>query len=99
MIDNLPLPANVKIVTQEQAVNYVKQLVTEMLVSRAKCDQPDPYTVKQQKRNLWTFLNKQGQVLGALNALLYTGNLSEKVYKEMHQTAINSLIPTNIKRT
>jgi len=91
-------PPRVAIVTEAQATNYVAGLVDEMKRVRLACDVPyqgkDQTTVKAVQRMMWTFLSKQGQVVGALNAFRLTGMISERAYVEMHQSALNALIPT-----
>ena len=85
----------VQIETPEQATYYVEALVSDMKHWRQRCDASTDITL--QRRALWTFLTKQGQVIGALNALKMCGLLSDRAYKELHQQAVNSLIPTEIK--
>ena len=78
------------------------ELVDEMQRTRAACDVPyhgnDPDTVLAIKRMMWAFLQKQGQVVGALNAFRLTGLMGERAYAELHQKAINALIPTVVGR-
>ncbi len=102
MIDGLNIPKTappqVAIKTEAQATNYVSGLVAEMQKVRAACDVSyqgnDPATVQAIQRMMWTFLNKQGQVVGALNAFRLTGMISERAWTELHQKAINAMIPT-----
>lgn len=99
---NIPetIPPKVEIKTEAQATNYVEGLAIEMEKIRAACAVPynpkgqnDP-TVQVIHRMMWTFLNKQGQVVGALNAFRLAGLISECAWSEMHQRAINALGPT-----
>lgn len=93
----------VSIRTEAQATNYVEELADEMIRTRAACDVPydgnDPATVQAIKRMMWAFLQKQGQVIGALNAFRMAGLLSERAWAELHQRAINALVPTVVGRT
>ena len=88
----------VVIETEAQATNYVSGLVDEMQRFREACAVPydgnDPQTISAIKRMMWTFLQKQGQVIGALNAFRMTGMITERAFTEFHQQALNSLAPT-----
>ncbi len=92
-----------KIETENQAQNFVLELVQEMLKWRVKCNAVFPgkpeLTVIHQRRAMWTFLNKQGQVVGALKALLMAGLISDMCFGELNQIATNTLIPTVVGRT
>lgn len=92
-------PPKAVIETEEQATNYVVHLVAEMQQYRAACDVAceGPRTVQAVQRMAWAFLVKQGQVVGALNAFRSAGLLSERAWAELHQKAINALIPTVAK--
>ena len=97
---NVTEAPKVTITTREHAVNWIDELLVEMLLWRAKCDViiPDEsqIMVQAQQRALWTFLSKHGQVIGALKSLRLCGLLDERGYKELHQKAINTLIPTEV---
>ena len=84
--------------TEEQARAWVMGLVTEMLDYRQRCDIPIPdknqHLIREQQRNMWTFLTKQGQVVGALKALKLVGMISDRGYQELMQKAVNTLIPS-----
>lgn len=86
-----------KIETEEQAQKWVLELVQDMLFWRTECDVTFPgdsgKTVQHQRRACWTFLAKQGKVVGALQALLLAGKIGERCYQELNQQAINSLAP------
>lgn len=94
------IPERAQIETKDQARNFISELIHDMAKCRAACDVwiPDPtaVTVQNQRRMMWTFLVKQGKVEGALLALLMAGKIDEKFYREMHQRAINSLVPSNV---
>ena len=83
---------------QEQAQRWVEELIEEMMIWRRACDVRIPdnnqMAVQTQRRALWTFLSKQGKVVGALKSLLLCGRISERCYTELNQKAINTLIPT-----
>jgi hypothetical protein len=85
---------------EEQAQNFVDDLVRQMTMWRNACDVPIPdkdnKAALEQRRAMWSFLTKQGQVVGALKAFKLCGLISERCYKEFHQKAINALIPTNV---
>jgi hypothetical protein len=87
-----------RIETEDQARNWIAELVVDMKYWRAECDVTFPSapekTAKYQRRACWTFLVKQGKVVGALQALLLTGKINECCYAELNQQAINTLAPT-----
>jgi hypothetical protein len=94
---NPTVPPQVSIRTEAQAVNYVLGLVAEMEKLRVACDVPytskgpgDP-TVAAIQRMAWAMIEKQGQVVGAINAFRLSGLLSERAWAEFHQRAINAL--------
>lgn len=90
-------PPQVTIKTEEQATNYVVGLVAEMSKCRISCSlacQNKATSVGEAQRMSWVLLNKQGQVVGALNAFRLAGLISERVWIELHQKAINALAPT-----
>ncbi len=86
--------------TEEQATQFVLELVDEMVKWRQQCDVqiPDPTAVQvqMQRRALWTFLTKQGQVVGALKAFKASGLLSDRAFVELNQRAINTLVPSQV---
>lgn len=87
------VPEAQRITTAEQAVHFVEALIEEMAFFRRACDVRG-VSVEQVRRNCWTFINKQGQALGAAKALVAVGLLPERAYKEFAQRALNALIPT-----
>ena len=96
IIEELPLPT-AKIETEDQARNWVLELTQDMLEWREKCDVVFPdnsaQTAQYQKRAMWTFLEKHGQVIGALKTLKMCGLISDRCYMELNQQALNTLIP------
>jgi predicted RNA-binding protein Jag len=82
----------------ESAQKWVEELIREMHAWRVACDVVIPdkneVAVKAQRRALWTFLAKHGEVCGALKTLVLCGLISDRCYRELNQKAINSLIPT-----
>jgi hypothetical protein len=98
-VGNAEVP-RVKIETEEGAVKWVEELVSEMLDWRERCNVIIPgnsqATVTMQRRALWTFLEKHGQVVGALKSLLLVGMISPRCYTELTQRALNTLAPTVI---
>lgn len=91
-----------RIVDEASAQNWIEELVTDMLAWRHQCDVfiPDPTDVQVtvQRRALWTFLTKHGEVVGALKTLFMAGLISERCYAELNQRAINTLIPSQVGR-
>jgi len=87
-----------RIETEDQARNFVDELIQDMTKWRAassvKIPNPSPVTMKNLQRATWVFLNKQGRVEGALLALLLAGKISERFYMDMHQRTLNALAPT-----
>ena len=59
--------------TKDQAVQWVEELILDMVKWRTECNIIFPEsavkTAKHQRKALWTFLQKQGQVVGALKTL------------------------------
>lgn len=100
-VKNAALPG-AKIETETEAQNFVLELIADMQKWRAECNVVFPgkpeMTVIHQRRAMWTFLNKQGQVEGALKAFVMAGLISERCYTELHQIALNTLIPTVVGR-
>jgi hypothetical protein len=92
-----------QIETEDQARNWILELVTDMKYWRMECDVSFPSapdkTTQYQRRACWTFLTKQGKVVGALQALLLVGKISERCYAELNQQAINTLAPTVVGNT
>ena len=98
-VNNSAVP-QAKITTEAQARGFVEELISDMVLWRSMCDVAKtemPKTgARDQVRALYCFLEKQGQVVGALKALLMADMISERCYKELTQVAINTLIPTII---
>ena len=88
----------VKIETVDQARNWLAHLIQDMVDWRNACDVTVPdnpqASALAQKRAMWTFLEKHGQVVGALEALRMVRKISDKTFKEFNQRAINALAPT-----
>ena len=85
--------------TTEQARNFVLELIQDMQGYRHLCDQyNNQTTVRQKQKDLWCFLQKQGQVMGALKALHMVKKLDDRAFAELTQIAINALLPSNIKQ-
>lgn len=92
------LPSGARVVDQVSAENWVAELIQDMLKWRAQCDVPIPdnnaIAAQVQRRALWVFLTKQGEVVGALKTLRVCGLISDRCYRELNQKAINTLIPS-----
>jgi hypothetical protein len=89
--DYVPLELSIK--TAEQAIRFIEELVIDMQQWRVACDQPGIMR-RTQLRAMWTFLQKQGQVVGALKALFRAGLVTDRAYKELTQAALNALVPS-----
>jgi predicted RNA-binding protein Jag len=96
-VNTTPVP-RATITNSESAQKWVEELIRDMQVWRMACDViiPDKneVAVKAQRRAMWTFLAKHGEVVGALKTLALCGLISDRCYRELNQKAINSLIPT-----
>jgi hypothetical protein len=97
LIDKVKVPQR-EIVTSEQAVAHVTALVGDMQTCRAACDVPynrnSSDTVIAMQRMFWAFLTKQGQVVGANNALRAAGLMPARAHSEFNQAALNAMAPT-----
>ena len=87
--------------TEDQARNFVRELMTEMDVYRQQCNVAVPdnnhFLAQCQKRDMWAFLAKHGEVIGALKAFKASGLISDKCFEEMNAEAIDSLRPSEIQ--
>jgi hypothetical protein len=105
MLDINPteVPSAPRILNEEHAIKWIEELIQDMATWRNACNVHVPgdkeASAKMQRRSLWTFLSKQGQVTGALKTLLLCGIISDRCYREFNQKAINSLIPTTVGNT
>lgn len=92
------MPKRLDLITEDQVKNWILGLVEDMKVYRQRCNiiipNPTKIQIDHQRRDLWTFLQKQGKVMGALELALYTGSISEVMYEELASIATNSLAPT-----
>lgn len=86
------------LITEDQIKNWILSLVEDMKQYRMRCDilipNPTNAQIQQQRRDLWTFLQKQGKVLGAIEAMYFTNQISEIMFDELRNIALNSLAPT-----
>lgn len=89
--------------TEQQALNWVNELTAEMMQWREQCNVVFPgkpeETVKHQRRAMWTFLVKHGELIGALKTLRLARLIPERAFKEYNQRAINTLIPDVVGST
>lgn len=87
-----------KLETEEQVRSWVLLLIEDMQHWRTVCNvyipNPTEEMVSAQQKALWKFLQKQGKVIGALQALLAVRKINEVAYNEFYQKALNSLAPT-----
>jgi len=98
IISEIGLEGVTEVANEEQARNWVLSLLEDMQAWRDICTvyipNPSAIQVNEQRRALWSFLQKQGKVMGALQTLLLTRQINEIAYKELKQKALNSLGPT-----
>ena len=83
--------------TVAQAMNYVDRVIVDMVKARNKCDITFPdnpsLTVAFQRRAMWVFLTKQGEVTGAIHALAAVGLLPDRAVDSYKQQAVEALLP------
>lgn len=86
-----------RIDTEEQALNWVLELVVDVELARAECNVVFPddraRTVEHQRRAYRRFMIKHGSVLGVLMALHRCGRIGEVAYNELRQRVLNALGP------
>lgn len=86
-----------RITNSDHAKIWLDHLISEMRKWRGICDIRVPDStgelVKVQQRALWTFLQKQGQVMGALDALYLVGIIDLVCYEAYKEKAIKALNP------
>lgn len=84
-----------RIDTEEQARNWVLELVADVELARAECNVVFPdnraRTVEHQRKAYRRFMVKHGGVLGVLMALYRCGKLGDVAYRELRQRALNTL--------
>ena len=84
--------------SEDQAKNWVLDLVKETTVARMLCNVfiPDPneLLVQTQQKNYNRFMLLHGCCLGALLSLFKCDKISEVCYTELHSEIMNTLIPT-----
>ena len=98
---SFPIPKS-KIETEDQAINWVNILVNEMLDYRERCNlkkstATDKGTKAKAIRDFWIFLEKYGQVIGALNALIRVNKISEGFFTDIAMIARNTLVATQME--
>jgi len=86
--------------TEEQARNWVIELVEVVRTARRDCNTMFPgdqiKTVTHQKKAYIAFMMKHGGALGTLMALHRCGKLSDVAYNELRQITMDTLAPTVI---
>jgi hypothetical protein len=87
--------ADFRIDTEEQARNWVLELVQDVELARDDCNIVFPddraRTVEHQRKSYRRFLVKHGSVLGVLLSLHRCGKLGDRAYSELRQRALNTL--------
>lgn len=88
----LSAPIGPPIESEDQAKNWLIELVVETEVLRKECD--DALTVAEQRQAFLRWLLKRGESLGALHALKRTGRISDVVFEEMRQRILSTTVPS-----
>jgi hypothetical protein len=87
-----------RIDTEDQARNWILELVDGVKEARLQCDIMFPgdqaATVRHQKKSYAAFMVKHGSALGALMSLHRVGKISDVCYSELRKIVIDTLIPT-----
>lgn len=87
-----------RIETEEQAIQWLEELVRDTLAARALLNVPIPDArdtkVSWQRRREAIYFMKYGSSLGSLMGLFRTGTIGPRAYSEMRQKVLNSLAPT-----
>jgi len=78
--------------TEEQARNWLEELVKETESVRRQCDFCP--TVKDQRKMFLRWMIKRGESLGVLQALVRTGRLSGTAYMELRRRVLITQVPT-----
>lgn len=90
-------PAQGRLETEEQAINYLEGLLRELRAARDACDRASLIRRTgdlSSQRVFWTFLVKQGQLDGAARALRLAGRLSDRAFTDIHRQCAMLLLPT-----
>ena len=86
-----------RIDTEEQAKNWIIELVADVELARDDCNVVFPdnqsRTIEHQRRSHRRFLVKHGGALGVLMALHRCGKLSDVAYNELRQKVLSTLAP------
>ncbi len=92
-----------RIDTEEQAKNWVLELVQDVELARAECNLVFPddrvRTVEHQRKAYRRFMVKHGSVLGVLMALHRCGRIGDVAYSGLRQRALNTLGPHVVGNT
>ncbi len=87
-----------RIDTEEQARNWVMELVADVEAARFECNVSVPDNsqaqVRSQMRAYRTYMIKHGSALGVIMALHRAGKLGDVAYNELRQRVVNTLAPT-----
>lgn len=87
-----------EIVTEEQARNWVLELVAGVEQARADCNVEVPgdgaATVTFQRKAFTTWLIRHGSALGTLMALYRCRKLNDSAYEELRKRVMYTMLPT-----
>ena len=81
-----------EIETEEQATNWMHELVDGVKRERVACD--TARTRKQQQSSYLKYMIRYGSALGTVMALHRCRKLSDQAYAEFRQEIMNTFIPT-----
>ena len=102
MVDEQQIPLKDRpdfpIDTEDQAVQWMLELVVDVQGARFDCDVFYPgdktRTVREQKRAERIWLVKHGGALGTVLALFRCGRLSQQAYDKMRKEILDTMVPT-----
>lgn len=84
-------PIGPRIETEEQARNWVAELVAEVEAVRRECDEAQ--MVEMQRKCFVRWMIKRGESLGVLHALQRTGRLSDTVFADLRARVLATQVP------
>ena len=91
----------VEIVTQEDAVKYISEKVTELRRLRNQCDVRPPgdrETAARVQRRLYDHWRIQfGRAIGAIDTLMHCRKLPQAAYEELRLEVLSTAVPTVIE--
>lgn len=88
----------VEIVTEEDAVNYIREKVRELYELRIKCDVRPPgdkvTAARIQKRRYDHWRIQFGRAIGSLDTLMHCRKISQSAYEELRVQTLSTATPT-----